>query len=95
MLMADSSDEKGNWPRPRAGHCAVTVGKRLYIWSGRDGYKKAWNYQVCCKDLWYIDTGRTHQTDTGHLVAMYFKVLDAITFMCLFQRSRRHLHKFS
>lgn len=45
-------------PGPRAGHCAVAVGTRLYIWSGRDGYRKAWNNQVCCKDLWYLDTER-------------------------------------
>ncbi|XP_040200189.1 host cell factor 2 isoform X2 [Rana temporaria] len=68
MLMADSSDEKGNWPRPRAGHCAVTVGKRLYIWSGRDGYKKAWNYQVCCKDLWYIDTEKPSASSQVQLI---------------------------
>lgn len=45
-------------PRARAGHCAVAVGSRLYVWSGRDGYKKSWNYQVCCKDLWYLETER-------------------------------------
>ncbi|XP_077121764.1 host cell factor 2 isoform X1 [Ranitomeya variabilis] len=55
-LMSDSAEDRKDWPWPRAGHCAVTIGKRLYIWSGRDGYKKAWNCQVCCKDLWYIDT---------------------------------------
>uniref|UniRef100_A0A3B4AIJ7 Host cell factor Kelch-repeats domain-containing protein n=1 Tax=Periophthalmus magnuspinnatus TaxID=409849 RepID=A0A3B4AIJ7_9GOBI len=44
-------------PRARAGHCAVTVGSRLYMWSGRDGYRKSWSYQVCCKDLWYLETG--------------------------------------
>ncbi|XP_073507644.1 host cell factor 2 isoform X1 [Phyllobates terribilis] len=55
-LMSDSTEDRKDWPWPRAGHCAVTIGKRLYIWSGRDGYKKAWNCQVCCKDLWYIDT---------------------------------------
>ncbi|KAK7895961.1 hypothetical protein WMY93_021286 [Mugilogobius chulae] len=43
-------------PRARAGHCAVTVGSRLYVWSGRDGYRKSWSYQVCCKDLWYLET---------------------------------------
>ncbi|XP_055087694.1 host cell factor 2 isoform X2 [Periophthalmus magnuspinnatus] len=43
-------------PRARAGHCAVTVGSRLYMWSGRDGYRKSWSYQVCCKDLWYLET---------------------------------------
>lgn len=45
-------------PRPRAGHCAVSIRTRLYIWSGRDGYRKSWNYQVCCKDLWYLETER-------------------------------------
>jgi host cell factor len=33
-------------PRARAGHCAVGIHGRLYIWSGRDGYRKAWNNQV-------------------------------------------------
>uniref|UniRef100_A0A8C6UEE9 Host cell factor C2 n=1 Tax=Neogobius melanostomus TaxID=47308 RepID=A0A8C6UEE9_9GOBI len=45
-------------PRARAGHCTVTVGSRLYVWSGRDGYRKSWSYQVCCKDLWYLETER-------------------------------------
>lgn len=44
-------------PRARAGHCSTAVGSRLYIWSGRDGYRKSWDYQVCCKDLWYLETG--------------------------------------
>lgn len=35
-------------PRARAGHCAVSINNRLYIWSGRDGYRKAWNNQVSC-----------------------------------------------
>lgn len=35
-----------NAPRARAGHCTVSINKRLYIWSGRDGYRKAWNNQV-------------------------------------------------
>ena len=33
-------------PRARAGHCAVAIHSRLWIWSGRDGYRKAWNNQV-------------------------------------------------
>ena len=45
------------WPKARAGHCTAVVGSRLYVWSGRDGYRKSWNYQVCCKDLWYLETG--------------------------------------
>ncbi|XP_012874557.1 PREDICTED: host cell factor 2 [Dipodomys ordii] len=56
-LVSDSQEDKKNLrPRPRAGHCAVAIGTRLYFWSGRDGYKKALNSQVCCKDLWYLDT---------------------------------------
>merc|ERR1712223_2322511 len=43
-------------PRARAGHCAVNIHTRLWIWSARDGYRKAWNNQVCCKDLWYLET---------------------------------------
>lgn len=43
-------------PRARAGHCSVGIHTRLYVWSGRDGYRKAWNNQVCCKDLWYLET---------------------------------------
>lgn len=38
-------------PRARAGHCAVATHTRLYIWSGRDGYRKAWNNQV---RKWFI-----------------------------------------
>lgn len=49
-----------NIPRARAGHCAVAINTRLYIWSGRDGYRKAWNNQVCCKDLWYLETGKAN-----------------------------------
>jgi host cell factor len=45
-----------NLPRARAGHSAVNINNRLYIWSGRDGYRKAWNNQVCCKDLWFLET---------------------------------------
>lgn len=43
-------------PRARAGHCTVAIHSRLYIWSGRDGYRKAWNNQVCFKDLWFLET---------------------------------------
>lgn len=33
-------------PRARAGHCSVGIHSRLFVWSGRDGYRKAWNNQV-------------------------------------------------
>ncbi|XP_040009179.1 host cell factor 1b isoform X3 [Xiphias gladius] len=56
MVLMDSLEE--TIPRARAGHCSVGINSRLYIWSGRDGYRKAWNNQVCCKDLWYLETER-------------------------------------
>ncbi|XP_038578550.1 host cell factor 1b isoform X2 [Micropterus salmoides] len=55
-VLMDSVEE--NIPRARAGHCSVAINSRLYVWSGRDGYRKAWNNQVCCKDLWYLETER-------------------------------------
>ncbi|XP_074000111.1 host cell factor isoform X3 [Rhodnius prolixus] len=71
-LTMDCAEE--NVPRARAGHCAVVVNCRIYIWSGRDGYRKAWNNQamksstfvsrdrcctqVCCKDLWYLEVDK-------------------------------------
>ncbi|XP_072483901.1 host cell factor 1-like isoform X3 [Notamacropus eugenii] len=57
-----------NIPRARAGHCAVAINTRLYIWSGRDGYRKAWNNQVCCKDLWYLETERPSAPSRVYLV---------------------------
>ena len=38
-------------PRARAGHSAVAIHTRLYIWSGRDGYRKAWNNQVYRRNI--------------------------------------------
>ena len=55
-------------PRARAGHCAVTINSRLYIWSGRDGYRKAWNNQVCCKDLWFLESEKPSPPDRVQLV---------------------------
>lgn len=55
-IRMDKDTLEDNIPRARAGHCAVAINTRLYIWSGRDGYRKAWNNQVCCKDLWYLET---------------------------------------
>ena len=43
-------------PRARAGHSSVQINSRVFVWSGRDGYRKAWNNQVCCKDLWFLET---------------------------------------
>ncbi|XP_051531491.1 host cell factor 1-like [Myxocyprinus asiaticus] len=57
-----------NVPRARAGHCAVAINNRLYVWSGRDGYRKAWNNQVCCKDLWYLETERPNPPSRVQLV---------------------------
>ncbi|XP_077409912.1 host cell factor 1b isoform X2 [Vanacampus margaritifer] len=66
MVQMDSIEE--NIPRARAGHCSVAINSRLYIWSGRDGYRKAWNNQVCCKDLWYLETERPSAPSRVQLV---------------------------
>ncbi|KAB0801371.1 hypothetical protein PPYR_05725 [Photinus pyralis] len=55
-IVFDNTDN--NVPCARAGHCAVGINTRLYVWSGRDGYRKAWNNQVCCKDLWYLEVDK-------------------------------------
>ncbi|CAH1153360.1 unnamed protein product [Phaedon cochleariae] len=52
------AETEADLPCARAGHCAVGISTRLYIWSGRDGYRKAWKNQVCCKDLWYLEVER-------------------------------------
>ncbi|KAM9344017.1 host cell factor 1b isoform 2-T2 [Pholidichthys leucotaenia] len=65
-VLMDSVEE--NIPRARAGHCSVAINSRLYIWSGRDGYRKAWNNQVCCKDLWYLETERPRAPSRVQLV---------------------------
>ena len=54
QLTVDSLEE--NVPRARAGHCAVGVHSRLYVWSGRDGYRKAWNNQVRINFAKYFNT---------------------------------------
>ncbi|KAF4523888.1 hypothetical protein B566_EDAN010206, partial [Ephemera danica] len=63
-------------PRARAGHCAAAVHSRLYIWSGRDGYRKAWNNQVCCKDLWYLEVDKPPMPERVQLVRASTTVLE-------------------
>ncbi|XP_071960279.1 host cell factor 2-like [Antedon mediterranea] len=55
-------------PRARAGHCSVAIHSRLFVWSGRDGYRKAWNNQVCCKDLWFLETEKPQAPSRVQLV---------------------------
>lgn len=42
-------------PGPRTGHCSVALHGRIYIWSGRDGYKKKNGKQICLNDMWYLE----------------------------------------
>merc|ERR1719354_1207367 len=68
-INVDGADEQ--MPKPRAGHSAVNVHTRMYVWSGRDGYRKAWNNQVenvCCKDLWFLETERPPSPSRVQLV---------------------------
>ena len=48
-------------PRARAGHSAVAIHTRLFIWSGRDGYRKAWNNQVYGRFnvIWGLGTAKS------------------------------------
>ncbi|XP_057711968.1 host cell factor 2 [Corythoichthys intestinalis] len=62
-----SDDHNSGRPKARAGHCATAVGSRLYIWSGRDGYHTNF-YQVCCKDLWFLETDRPSATEAVVLI---------------------------
>ncbi|XP_050964392.1 host cell factor 2 [Labeo rohita] len=71
----EQAEGDAHWPKARAGHCAVTVGTRLYVWSGRDGYKKYNNYQVCCKDLWYLETERPSTPGAVFLVKSTINML--------------------
>ena len=59
-------------PRSRAGHCAVAINSRLYVWSGRDGYRKAWNNQVCFKDLWFLETGKGYHTSCAVIIFCFY-----------------------
>lgn len=54
-----------NLPRARAGHCAVGIHQRLYIWSGRDGYRKAWHNQVVSFTMF-------HKFDSINFKAFHF-----------------------
>ncbi|XP_077357322.1 host cell factor 2 [Festucalex cinctus] len=67
LQSTQSDDHVTSRPKARAGHCAAAVGSRLYIWSGRDGYHKNF-YQVCCKDLWYLETDRPASADAVMLI---------------------------
>ncbi|XP_016892183.1 host cell factor 1a isoform X2 [Cynoglossus semilaevis] len=83
-----------NIPRARAGHCAVAINSRLYVWSGRDGYRKAWNNQVCCKDLWYLETERPNaparvqlvRANTNSLEVSWGAVSTADTYLLQLQK---------
>lgn len=67
-----------NMPRARAGHCAANIQTRMYVWSGRDGYRKAWNNQVCCKDLWYLEVDKPQKCSKSQLVRASTNALEIV-----------------
>lgn len=67
-----------NMPRARAGHCAANIQTRMYVWSGRDGYRKAWNNQVCCKDLWYLEVDKPQRCAKNQLVRASTNALEIV-----------------
>ncbi|KAF8376490.1 hcf-1 [Pristionchus pacificus] len=70
--MAVAVPQSGNitevLPHARAGHSSVVANNRLYVWSGRDGYRKAWNNQVCCRDMWFLETDKPEVPSRVQLV---------------------------
>ncbi|XP_034252091.1 host cell factor 1-like isoform X5 [Thrips palmi] len=71
-----------NVPKARAGHCAVGIHTRMYVWSGRDGYRKAWNNQVCCKDLWYLEAEKPAQPGRVQLAKAFTQSLEVYWGAC-------------
>lgn len=67
-------------PRARAGHSAVVINKRLYVWSGRDGYRKAWNNQV---DVFQNFKNAAIRLDLPHF---------SIDFLVMFNRTEKIGH---
>ena len=59
------TDDEEACPCPRAGHSAAVVGTRMYVWSGRDGYRRVWNNQVwVCVRVYLFNlhtSGNSHQ----------------------------------
>lgn len=70
-LAMETAEE--NIPRARAGHCAVGVHCRVYVWSGRDGYRKAWNNQVLLA-IHSRQAGNVMLTENPNLEQMGVKV---------------------
>ena len=69
-------------PRPRAGHCAASMHNRIYIWSGREGYRKAWNNQVNSMfSIFRLNKPRIVYVIIWPLSWIYFEV-DLKTYEC-------------
>lgn len=73
-------DTNGNniKPKARAGHCAVSIQTRMYLWSGRDGYKKVFDSQVCCNDLWFLEVDKPQKCVKNHLVRASTNTLEIV-----------------
>ncbi len=59
-------------PRARAGHSAVQINNRMFVWSGRDGYRKAWNNQVSSKGIFLFPLLRFMVSDIFKMIFLHF-----------------------
>lgn len=71
-------DENNIVPKARAGHCAVTIQTRMYVWSGRDGYKKKSNNQICCSDFWYLEVDKPQKCVKNQLIRASTNTLEIV-----------------
>lgn len=74
-----STDENEiNGPKARAGHSAIAMNARLYIWAGLDGDAKAIPSEVRLRDMWFLETrlpSLPFNISITRTTATYFEVM--------------------
>lgn len=71
----DNSEE--NLPCSRAGHSAVAINTCIYMWGGRNGFKRnQTGEQVCCGDLWKLEVRKPGSPGKVQLVRSATNVIE-------------------